>query len=322
MSAIPFSGTYGTYEKVFTELGDGKFSLGDITAPAAAGLDVLGWLCDPIGSLASAALGPLLDWLASQFPPLQEALDKLTGDIAAIQAYSQEWMAIANAVVSAGNHHAATANDLGSWHQAGAAEYHEQQKAINQAFQGVATQCTSVSNSVNIAGEVCAGVRGAIWGLVRDFITSVIGNALAALALSVGTAGGSVAAFASWFSGKLAWVMGKVTGWLHKLFAWLSKAVAKFQGLSATLDKAAAALKKMSRDKFRQAGGFSSAASKKTGGRLKVTEIDKPALVTDSAKKVLDPFRERAGKIVEDAENVEKAAEHMSRESPKVNQIP
>lgn len=326
VKAVPGYSTYSTYSNVFTQLGDGKFDLGDLTAPAAAAIDVMGWVCDPAGAFAGAALGPLLDFLANNFPPLKWPLDRLAGEQAAIQQQAQSWMEVAQAVADAGNAHAAAAGDLPNWVQQGSAEYHQIQKDINLAFAGAAKQCSSVANSIEVAGMVCAGVRQFIWDWVKSFVTSAVGNAVAAVAISWCTGGGSLAAFVAWFQGKMAWVMGKITGKLSELCSWLAQATSKWSSLSSKFDDAAAALKTMSKRKFSQSGGFSSSASKKTGGRVKVKEVDKPSVVGDDTKKTLDGIRKPAKKVVSPANAADKADDKYDKSvpqgTPTVNSIP
>lgn len=275
MSAIPFSGAASPYVNAFNELSDGDFSLRDITAPAVAALDVLSWVGDPFGAIASAALGPLLDFLLANVAILREPMEFVTGDQAAITSRAQQWSQISQGLVNAGNNHAATGSDMPTWNQSATSDYYAHMQGINSAFNGAARQASTVSEGIEFVGMMCAGVRELIWGLIKNFITTAVGNALAALAASVVTAGGSLGAFTAWFCGKMAYVMGKISKKIAELAEACAQATSKFTKLSEAFTNAAEYLRKMSKHKFSQSGGYSSAASKRSGGQIKVKDFKK-----------------------------------------------
>lgn len=317
------------YKRAFEELNDGHFDLGDITSPAIVGLDVLGWVFDPFGSIAGAILGPVLDWLLANIPPLKWALDVLAGDQREIRHLIAEWMNVSREIAEAGNNHASTANDLPTWSQEGSEQYHDILRATNKAFQATAKQCASFAEGIKFIGQVCAGVRELIWGLVKDFLSSIVGNALAALATSLFTAGGSVAAFIAWAQGKLAWVVGKISSKLSKLASFLSKAASRWGDLSDKLAEAAEALSKMSHRNYGRSGGFSKSASKKTSGRLKVKEIDEPSFISRdkfSAKKrhrINDILSKSKSDIYSPIDKIDETGDaHPDTTAPTVDEIP
>lgn len=246
MSVLPFSKTLDPYSRAFAELRDGAFTLGDITAPAVAALDFLGWVADPFKALAGALFGPLLDFLVDAITPVKELLDKLTGDANKILEQGEKWLKLGHDLADIGNSHASTGRDLPSWTQSAANLYYERMKEINEAFQAAADQAASVSQSVVVAGEALAGVREIVWQFLKNLITSAIGNALAALAAAAVTAGTSLGAFATWFSAKLAATMAKITGWLAKLTNFFANLTGKWAALSNACKKASDALSNIS----------------------------------------------------------------------------
>lgn len=276
MSVIPFSGTVGTYTNAVGQLTDGEFDLGDITAPAGAALDVLGWVADPFGALAGAALGPLLDYLANNFPPLKWPLDRLAGDQAAIMAKAQSWQDVSDSLVAVGNAYAATGSDLPTWDQGTApAGYRATQEMVLGAFQGAANQAASLAGGITTVGQVCAGVRNFIWGIVKGFVSSAVGNAIAAAASALVTLGGSIGAFCTWFSARFAVVTGKIGRKLADLMDYMAKVTGKWGKLSEAFKRAAEALRKYSRSQFGRAGGLTASANRQAGSKVDPTHFDR-----------------------------------------------
>ncbi|MGA4507843.1 hypothetical protein ACQB6R_02280 [Propionibacteriaceae bacterium G1746] len=259
------------FQDAAAELGNGKFELGDITAPAAAGLGVLGAIADPAGWLVGLALGPLLDFLMANCALLREPMDFLVGDVGQIMGHAQKWMDLSASIVSVGNAHAAAVADLPSWDSPAAGHYLEIQRALNDAFAQSAEAAAQVSASIEIAGQVCAGVREFIWGMIKDLLSSAIGNALVALASALITCGGSLGAFVAWFQGKIAVVMSKISKKIAELFEFLAKITKKWTKLSEALGNAARYFRAVQRSNIGRSGGFSTSAARQSDGSLRVS---------------------------------------------------
>lgn len=258
------------FQAAVSELEDGKFDFGDVTAPAAAGLSVLAAVADPAGWLVGLALGPLLDFLMANCALLREPMDFLVGDVGQIMGHAQKWMVLSASIVGVGNVHAATVNDLASWDSPATEHYLQIQRALNEAFAQSAEAAAQVSASIEVAGQVCAGVREFIWGMIKDLLSSAIGNALLALASALVTAGGSIGAFVAWFQGKIAVVMSKISKKIAELFEFLAKVTTKWTKLSEALARAARHFRTVQRANIGRSGGYSRSAARQSDGALRV----------------------------------------------------
>lgn len=243
MSAIPFSKAADPYTRVWGEWKDGDLTLGDLTSTGVAALDILSWAMDPVGSIASAALGPLLDFIVENVAIFREALDFLAGDQGMIRDRSDAWMKVSNGLVEAANDHAKSAQDLATWNQSATDAYFKKMTEINTAFQSCSQQAANVSVGIQNLGMICAGVREFIWGMIKNFLVSVISNAIVALAAAVPTAGGSLGAFGTWFVGKMSGIMASITKKLADLAEKIAEASKRFTGFSQKMTEMASKMR-------------------------------------------------------------------------------
>jgi hypothetical protein len=204
---------------------------------ASTALDTLGMAMDPLGSLASAGIG----WLIEHVKFLHEGLDKLAGDPRQIQHMSTEWKKIAEDLDSSADEYSSKAKAAGgTWTSSAGRAY--QQTAANYAglLHGTADSATDASGAMTVAGVMVGTERGIIRDLISTFVGELIRDAVIALSTSEVTLGGSVAAFiadAVYRGTRLAEKIGTRIG---KLLEELGKLASKLGRSGSKLGEAAA----------------------------------------------------------------------------------
>jgi hypothetical protein len=205
-----------------------------------AGLDALGTVMDPLGSLASAGLG----WLIEHVWFLHEPLDWLAGDPIQIEAQARTWQNMASALDALATDYRADVDGLAGWDGAAAVGYRQAATRYVDGLQQGAGGADDLSVQVLDTGAMVGTVRALIRDTVADFVAWLIGPALAALATSVISAGASVAAFIAWSVYRAvdtaAGVARRIAQLLDDLAAWaerLSSTVGKLDELAETLTR-------------------------------------------------------------------------------------
>ncbi|QFZ23154.1 WXG100 family type VII secretion target [Saccharothrix syringae] len=198
----------------------------------AAALDTLGLVIDPLGSLATAGIG----WLIEHISFLREPLDWLAGNGDKIKAAVKTWNEAAAALDGiAQAHHDAVEAQVSGWEQAAAEGFRQSQGQLVGETLAVSRACVTVAEQVATAGTITAAVRGMIRDLIAMFIWEVIRNAVIALASSVVSFGSSVAAFAAWTVGRAAVVLGRITQQIAKLMRVVTRILGRLKGLFGSL---------------------------------------------------------------------------------------
>lgn len=215
----------------FSRLKDGDYAEIGMNA-AAAGLDLLGVAIDPLGSLATAGIG----WLIEHISFLREPLDWLAGNGDKIKAAVAGWNQAAAALDRiAQDHHDAIESQVSGWEQAAAEGFRRSQGGLVGETLAVSRACVAVAEQVATAGTVTAAVRGMIRDLIAMFVWEVIRNAAVALASSAVSFGSSVAAFAAWTVGRAAVVLGKITQQVAKLMRVVTRVLGRLKSLFGSL---------------------------------------------------------------------------------------
>lgn len=198
----------------------------------ALALDALGMAIDPLGSLATAGIG----WLIEHISFLREPLDWLAGNGDKIKEAVARWnQAAATLDGIAQQHHDAVESQVSGWDQAAADAFRRSQGQLVAETLAMSRTCVTVGEQVATAGTITAAVRGMIRDLIAMFVWEVIRNAAIALASSVVSFGSSVAAFAAWTVGRGAVVLGKITQQIAKLMGVVTRILGRLKGLFGSL---------------------------------------------------------------------------------------
>ncbi|WP_020423108.1 RHS repeat-associated core domain-containing protein [Amycolatopsis sp. ATCC 39116] len=210
---------------------------------AAAGLDALGFVLDPFGSILAAGVG----WLIEHVGPLKDALDALAGNPDAVKAHSETWKNIAAELGEIGTDLAnAVDTDLTGWTGPSADTYRQQAKDVGDLLAAAKEAGEGTASGIETAGTVVAAVRT----LVRDIIAEVVGHMISWALQVIATLGIA-----------LAWVVPQV-------ISEVAKTAAKIADLTGKLTHALKALSEL----LKKAGGIFT----DTAGKLKKIKTDKP----------------------------------------------
>ncbi len=254
-------------------LGEGDFGEFGMNV-AALGLDALGMAIDPLGSLATAGIG----WLIEHLSFLREPLDWLAGNGDKIKAAVETWNKAAMELDRiAQDHHNAVETQVSGWEQRAADGFRSSQGQLVGETLAMSRTCVAVAGQVSTAGTITAAVRGMIRDLIAMFVWEVIRNAAIALASSVVSFGSSLAAFGAWAVGRGAVVLGKITKQIAKLMRLVMRIMGKLKGLFA---KVGDMLKGLAR--FGRGGGRGVTRAADAPGAPKFQGLD------DAAKRMED----------------------------------
>lgn len=165
----------------------------------ASGLGTLGVVMAPLTALTSAGLG----WLIEHFWFLEQPLEELTGDPAAIEAQAQTWRNVAQQVRGSAQEYTGKAATLpATWSGEGANSYQGAASAFDHAMQASADGAEGAASAIETAGVLVGVERGLIRDLISEFIAWVIVEAGIALATSWCSFGASIGVFVGFAVGQ------------------------------------------------------------------------------------------------------------------------
>ncbi|MGH3630097.1 MAG: PPE domain-containing protein [Sciscionella sp.] len=205
------------------------------------GLDLLGAAMDPLGTLASAGVG----WLIEHIGFLKKGLDELAGDPAAVTAHAQTWTNIANQLKQTGSEYQQSTSTLAQSYRCTSAQaYGKTAKDYVSVLHGAAATAESASKAMKVGATLVGVERGIIRDMTSEFVGGLIAKALAALALSWCSFGGSVAAFIadSVIEGGI--LAEKIAGKIEKLISKLEALAKGAKSSSKTLETVTGQLRK------------------------------------------------------------------------------
>lgn len=189
-----------------------------------AGLDMLGAVMDPIGTILSSGVG----WLLEHVGPLSDALDALTGDPDQIRAHSETWSNVAGELASISSDLLqAVEEDTTTWTGPAADTYRQRGADTATLIQAAQSAAEGASSGIATAGEVVAAVRT----LVRDIIAEVVGRLVSWALQVVATLGIGL----SWVVPQVTRTVAKVASQISDLVTKLVEAMSKLGPLLAKL---------------------------------------------------------------------------------------
>lgn len=188
-------------------VGDGAGFIG-----AAAG-DMVTFAMDPIGWLVSHGLNMLLELVQ----PLQDALHQVTGDGPAIGHGSENFVSIAQGFVTLAEDFERTGDTaLAEWVDEAGSAAKEALGEFSSGIRGVGSAAGSVAEVLKMWSMVMVVIEEVIKAIITELVSWLITLWLPALAASVISFGGSVAAAMTASIAKAASVLQKVTRYLGK----------------------------------------------------------------------------------------------------------
>lgn len=259
------------------------------------GLDLLGAAMDPLGTLASAGVG----WLIEHISFLKEGLDQLAGNPEAVTAKAVTWSNISKQLNESADQYTQAASKVAPGFQGqGGEAYQAKAKEYIGYLKGAATQASAASTGMNVAAALVGTERGLIRDMISSFVGELIVKGIAALASSWCTFGGTVAAFIAdtvveggILAEKIGTRIAKVVEKLDKLAESAGKSKAAIEQAANALRKAGKAAGKVTDKSVDIAAGLEKKAGDlKEAGRAE-SAAEKADRWTDNAKKKV-PGRE------------------------------
>jgi hypothetical protein len=216
--------------------GSGNVASGAMGAASTA-LDTLGMAMDPLGSLASAGIG----WLIEHVKFLHDGLDKLAGNPGEIRKMSAEWKKIAEDLENSAKEFSGKAKSLGStWTSSAGAAYQQTAANYTGLLTGTAGSATGASSAMTTAAVLVGTERGIIRDLIATFVEELIRGAAIALGTSEVTLGASVAGFITEAVYRATALARKIATRIGKLLEELGKLASKLGHSGGKLGEAAA----------------------------------------------------------------------------------
>jgi uncharacterized protein YukE len=189
------------------------------------GLDALSTAMDPLGALASMAIG----WLMEHVKPLKEALDKLTGNADKVNSYASTWHNVSEGLKQAGaDLKKAVAKDTPHWEGKSAKAYGSHSDYTVDAVAGLGVAAEVLSEATKGAGELVATVRG----IVRDLIADCVSTLLVRVPEWLAEEGFTLGLATPWVVGQVTSLVAK---WVARITGFTTALVTSLQALQLLL---------------------------------------------------------------------------------------
>lgn len=160
-------------------LGRGDFVEGAVGG-VSTGLETLGYITDPFGSLLSMGLSFMLDHVE----PFPTWLDELAGDPDAIHAFATTWHNISSRVHSnAEEFQQAAVRASADWEGLSVGVYRDTAEDLSFVIDGFSKAITGVAGGVEVSGGIVAGVRALVRDTVAEIVSMCISKAVELLSV-------------------------------------------------------------------------------------------------------------------------------------------
>lgn len=197
-------------------------------AAGGVGLEALGLVVDPVGSLAGMGAA----WLIEHVRPLSEALELLAGDPDQITAHAQTWTNIATHTHACADQLTTATEQLhDTWTGRAADAFRTHTATQASALAGIAQAATGIAQATQGAAELVAAVRM----LVRDLVAEAIATIAARLPTWAAMAGVTLGIATPWIVSQVARLVAEWVTRIHRLLAGLLTSLANLSPLLARL---------------------------------------------------------------------------------------
>jgi hypothetical protein len=261
-------------------------------------LDLLGAAMDPLGTLASAGVG----WLIEHISFLKDGLDKLAGKPEAVTAKAVTWTNIAKQLTETAESYEQQAKKVQqSFSDCGSAEaYQRTAESYVSVLRGAASHAGDASTAMNVGAALVGTERGLIRDMISSFVGELIIKALAALAASWCTFGGTIAAFIAdtvveggVLAEKISTRIAKVVEKLESLAKGAGKSKAALEGAANALKKAGKSVDKIVDKSVDTAAGIERKANELKQAGKEAKSAEETAKGWNDAAKAHVPGREK-----------------------------
>ncbi|MGI5503385.1 hypothetical protein [Lentzea sp. CA-135723] len=276
--------------------GDWTAVLGDA---AGFGMDLLGFVTNPLGSLLSAGIG----WLIEHIAFIKEALDLVAGDPDAVNAIAETWTNIAKRMQETADKYTSTLGALSGAQGPAMDGYRRAVQDFSNVVAGGASHATSAAQAMTVAASAVGVVRGAIRDAIATFVSNAIIKFAAATALAPVTFGASEAAFiadtvaqGAITAGKNAKKVSKVVKQLEKVSDEAKNSRNMIKGTTKNLKKT---VTDYNRDAAKHANKALHMAKKAEAGKLDADDAKKLRELGEQGEKLMADKKKAIDDLVE-----------------------
>lgn len=213
-------------------------------ASVTVGLDTLGMVLDPLGTVFAAGVG----WLIEHIGFLREPLDLLMGDPEAIKANAALLQLEAVKFKTYAEENDTAVKAVASWKGEAADKFRKSMGELSEEILSYGTVVSGVSDLTVHMGVAVAALRAVVRDIIATLIGGLVAGALVALAAAWFTFGASIAGFiataigmAASTAAKIARVISKLTGIMGRNSSRMAKLSQSMADLAARMEKRAAA---------------------------------------------------------------------------------
>ncbi|MCR3752698.1 hypothetical protein [Lentzea californiensis] len=214
-------------------------------------VDVVAMMANPLGMLASAGVG----WLLEHVDFLREPLDALLGNPDEINANTDQLKQAALQMKVVAQEHREDMRSVADWEGASGDAFKREMEQMAGEYDALGKTMDGTAAIYALSGALVCELRSLVFGWISDLIGELIASALIAAASAVVTLGSSIAAFAGYAGTRAAMMATKIAGRLSKLAA----AMARFGGRMAKLAEKMQGLVK-GLERFAEYGGYAKSA--------------------------------------------------------------
>lgn len=194
---------------------------------AGTGLDALGLVLDPVGSVVAWGVA----WLMEHLEPLSDALDSLAGDPDQVRANAQTWKNVSDHLAQAASDlRSAVVRDIADWSGQAAEAYRFSAQDQHEALNGLTRAAGAIGTGVELAGTIVGVVRE----IVRDLIAECISTLAVRLPMWLAEVGLTLGIGTPWVVGQVATLVAK---WVKRIGKFLEALISSFRKLSPLLSK-------------------------------------------------------------------------------------
>lgn len=220
------AGPFDSAEDLFRSTTIGVFNEGkqlDISTllidAGAMALDVVGFMADPLGTLASSVVG----WIIENVGFVRKPFDDLAGDPPAIEAVANTWQNISDRLKEEHQTYKDSATKLAGWSGMAADAYAQRCNGLASKLEAASDAAGALSKEIQLAGVCVAATRALIRDLLAELAGTLIAWGIPAAAAAIPSAGASIAAFITRAVTKAVSIGAKIMKFLSKLFKALDK---------------------------------------------------------------------------------------------------
>jgi hypothetical protein len=199
---------------------DGKNDAAQIAvAGVTVGLDVLGMVLDPLGTVFAAGIG----WLIEHIGFLREPLDLLMGDPDAVKANAALLQMEAVKFDGYAKEHDDALAAVAGWQGEAAEKFRKSMRDLSEEIKSYGQIVSGASDTTINMGVAVAATRAVVRDIIATLIGGLVAGALAAVAAAFFTFGASIAGFIATAIGLAASTAAKIAKLISKLTGIVSR---------------------------------------------------------------------------------------------------